>query len=196
MGTAYRSVVTRGGAGPGSRVAILGLGGVGIHAVQVARASGAETVGFDVSETALRAARQLGIAAFRSDDEDAISAAPEIADGEGFDLVVDTAGLDATLVMARRLVRPGGRVVGVGYSPTSELRVPTVNFVLDEVMYLGSRYAHRDDLAHAVSMVERGLVNTVIGLVRPLEEVNDVFDELEAGRVAGRAVLDVSGGVG
>jgi D-arabinose 1-dehydrogenase-like Zn-dependent alcohol dehydrogenase len=58
---------------------------------------------------------------------------------------------------------------------------------------VGSRYAHRDDLAKALSLVERGLVSTVVGLVRPLEEVNDVFLALEAGSVVGRAVLDVAG---
>ncbi len=57
---------------------------------------------------------------------------------------------------------------------------------------MGSRYAHRDDLAKAVSLVARGLVSTVVGLVRPLEDVNDVFAALEAGSVVGRAVLEVA----
>jgi D-arabinose 1-dehydrogenase-like Zn-dependent alcohol dehydrogenase len=83
--------------------------------------------------------------------------------------------------------------VGVGYAPTSALTVPTPRFVLDEVDYLGSRYAHRDDLAHAVAMVAKGLVTTVVGLVRPLRDVNDVFGALETGSVLGRAVLTVAG---
>jgi alcohol dehydrogenase, propanol-preferring len=84
-------------------------------------------------------------------------------------------------------------VVGVGYTPGSELVVPTRRFVLDEVDYVGSRYAHRDDLANAVSLVVRGLVTTVVGTVRPLEDVNEIFDLLESGSVLGRAVLDVAG---
>ena len=71
--------------------------------------------------------------------------------------------------------------------------MPTPRLVLDEVDYVGSRYAHRDDLAKAVSLVARGLVSTVVGMVRPLEEVNEVFEALEAGSVVGRAVLDVAG---
>jgi D-arabinose 1-dehydrogenase-like Zn-dependent alcohol dehydrogenase len=108
------------------------------------------------------------------------------------DVVVDTVGHDDTLDLAQRLVRPGGRVVGVGYTPASALTVPTPRFVLDEVEYVGSRYAHRDDLAKAVALVARGLVSTVVGLVRPLDEVNDVFAALEAGSVVGRAVLEVT----
>jgi D-arabinose 1-dehydrogenase-like Zn-dependent alcohol dehydrogenase len=70
--------------------------------------------------------------------------------------------------------------------------VPTPSFVLDETIYLGSRYAHRDDLANAITLVTRGLVRPVVGLVRPLDAVNDVFTALEAGEVVGRAVLEVA----
>lgn len=194
LGTAYRSVVTRGGVVAGTRAAVLGLGGVGIHAAQIGRAAGASIVGFDIHESTLTSARDLGLDARRADDEDAIQGLLNDTDGEGVDVVVDTVGHDATLALAGRLVRPGGRVVGVGYGPGSSLTVPTPRFVLDEVDYVGSRYAHRDDLAKAVSLVERGLVSPVVGLVRPLEDVNEVFEALEAGSVVGRAVLLVAAG--
>lgn len=193
LGTAYRSVVTKGGVQAGETAVILGLGGVGIHAAQISRAAGARTVGFDVHEPTLQAAGALELDARRSDDEDAVRDLLDATEGEGADVVVDTVGHEATLALARRLVRLGGRVVGVGYSPSSSLSVPTPSFVLDEVQYLGSRYAHRDDLANAISLVGRGLVSTVVGLVRPLEAVNEVFQALESGDVVGRAVLDVGG---
>jgi D-arabinose 1-dehydrogenase-like Zn-dependent alcohol dehydrogenase len=192
LGTAYRSVVTRGGVRAGMTAAIVGMGGVGIHAAQIARASGARIVGFDLHEPTLSAARELLLEARRADDEDAIRELLGNTDGEGVDVVIDTVGHDETLELARRLVRPGGRVVGVGYSPTSSLTVPTPRFVLDEVDYVGSRYAHRDELAKAVALVANGLVSMVIGLVRRLDEVNDVFGALESGSVVGRAVLEVA----
>jgi D-arabinose 1-dehydrogenase-like Zn-dependent alcohol dehydrogenase len=193
LGTAYRSVVTRGGIGAGMTAAVLGLGGVGIHAAQVGRASGAAMVGFDVHEPTLESARGLDLDARRADDDNGIQELLRMTDGEGVDVVIDTVGHDDTLTLARRLVRPGGRVVGVGYSADSVLTVPTPRFVLDEVEYVGSRYAHRDDLAKAVSLVERGLVSTVVSMVRQLEEVNEVFQALESGSVVGRAVLEVTG---
>jgi D-arabinose 1-dehydrogenase-like Zn-dependent alcohol dehydrogenase len=192
LGTAYRSVVTQGGVRAGTSAAIVGLGGVGIHAAQVARASGAWTVGFDVHDGPIAAARDLGLDARRADDEPAIADLRETTDGEGVDVVVDTVGHDDTLELARSLVRPGGRVVGVGYSPTSSLSVPTPRFVLDEVQYVGSRYAHRDDLTKAVSLVARGLVSMVVSTVRPLDRVNEVFEALMDGAVIGRAVLEVA----
>ncbi len=192
LGTAYRSVVTRGGVGPGMTAAIVGLGGVGIHAAQMGRAAGARIVGFDVHEPTLASARDLQLEVWRADDEGSMGALMGSTDGEGVDVVLDTVGHDDTLDLARRLVRPGGRVVVVGYTPTSALSVPTPRLVLDEVDYVGSRYAHRDDLTKAVALVERGLVSTVVGMVRPLEAVNEVFDALEAGAVVGRAVLEVA----
>lgn len=191
LGTAYRSVVTRGGVRAGTTAAILGLGGVGIHAAQVARAAGARAVGFDVDARALDAAADLELDARRSDDPSAVDEILASTDGDGVDVVVDTVGADATLALARRLVRRGGTVVGVGYSPSTSLSVPTPSFALDETVYLGSRYAHRDDLANAISLVVRDLVRPVVGLVRPLDAVNEVLAALEAGEVVGRAVLEV-----
>ena len=193
LGTAYRSVVTRGRVGAGMTAAIVGLGGVGIHAAQVGRAAGARTFSFDVHEPTIAAARDLALDAALVDDEHAIQGLLDETGGEGVDVVVDTVGHDDTLALARRLVRPGGRVVGVGYAPDSSLIVPTTRLVLDEVDYVGSRFAHRDDLARAVSLVERGAVSMIVGMVRPLEQVNEVFEALETGSVVGRAVLDVAG---
>jgi len=196
LGTAYRSVVTRGGVRAGSRVAILGLGGVGIHAAQMARAAGALVVGFDVHEATLDAARALDLDARRADDPQAESALVEATGGSGVDVVVDTVGRDDTIAKAERIVRQGGRIVGVGYWPATAYRVASPRLVLGEIELVGSRYAHRDDLERAVALVASGAVRPVVGLVRPLEDVNEVFHALESGSVVGRAVLDVAGVAG
>jgi D-arabinose 1-dehydrogenase-like Zn-dependent alcohol dehydrogenase len=192
LGTAYRSVVVRGEVRPGDDVAVVGLGGVGIHAALVARAAGATVVGFDVDEGTLAAARGLGLDA-RPVGADA--ATPALAD-EGVDVAVDTVGHADSLALADRLVRPGGRIVCVGYAPGVELGMATPRVVLGELEIRGSRYAHRDDLERAVAMVAAGLLEPVVSLVRPLEEVNEVFDALERREVVGRAVLDVAGVTG
>jgi alcohol dehydrogenase len=193
MGTAYRSVVTRGGVRAGSRVGVIGLGGVGIHAAQVARSAGGRVFGLDVHPPTLQRAIELGIDGRRSDDEDIVQALFDETGGEGLDVVVETVGRDETLSLAVELLRPGGRLVGVGYSPASALTVPTPRLVLGELDLVGSRFAHRDDMERAVSLVATGDVEPVIGLVAPLEDVNDVFEALERGDVVGRAVLDVAG---
>ena len=188
LGTAYRAVVGRGEVTAGSRVALIGLGGVGIHAAQIARHAGAEVVGIDRSERALAVARELGIDARAADDASIEEAAPD-----GFDVVIDVVGRTETLERAAELARPGGRIVGVGYAQGQRLSVETPRFVLGELEFVGSRYVARDELERAIRLVAHGHVKIVVDAVRPLAEVNEVFAQLEGGELVGRAVLDVAG---
>ena len=191
LGTAYRAVVGRGEVEAGSRVAVIGLGGVGIHAAQIARQAGAEVLGVDRAPRALEVARGLGIDARAADDA---SLDPGEPDGPGtFDLVLDNVGRTETLERAARLARPGGRVVGVGYAQGQHLSVDTPSFVLGELELRGSRYVARDELERAIRLVAHGQVEIVVDTVRPLAAVNDVFAQLEGGELVGRAVLDVAG---
>lgn len=189
LGTAYRAIVGRGEVTAGSEVAVIGLGGVGIHAVQIARHAGARVLGLDRSERALELSRELGI--------EAAAAADPIEDrlppGGGFDLVIDTVGRQETLERAARLARPGGRVVGVGYAQGQRLSVETPRFVLGELEFVGSRYVARDELDRAIRLVADGHVRMIVDSVHPLAEVNEVFSRLEDGALVGRAVLDVAG---
>jgi alcohol dehydrogenase len=192
LGTAYRSVAVRGGVQAGMSVAIVGLGGVGIHAAQVARACGARVIGFDLHEPTLTVARELGLDA-RTSDDDALRSALEDIAPEGMDVVVDAVGQPPTLEAANRLVRAGGRIVAVGYNPTTNLTLPTPRVVLDELEVVGSRFAHRTDLERAIALVASGEVKPIVGLVRGLDDVNEAFSTLVSGELVGRAVLDIAG---
>jgi len=184
LGTAYRAVLTRGGVTGGTTVAVIGLGGVGIHALQIAHAAGARAAGLDISERAIAVARELGLRARHASDGN--------GRGEGIDVVVDTVGSAATMQQAERLVRPGGRVVVVGYGVGSSFELPSARFVLEEIEVVGSRYVARDELERAIRLVADGRVQTVVDRVLPLEQANDALAALEAGEVAGRIVLNVA----
>jgi alcohol dehydrogenase len=192
LGTAYRAVVTRGQVQGGSRVAVVGLGGVGIHALQVAHAVGGRVVGLDPSPRAVEAARALGLDA-HAPDEAAEAAILELTGGEGVDVVIDTVGLESTAAQSFRLVRPGGRIVGVGYTQTSSFVLPTPRFVLEEVELVGSRYVRLDELSRAIRLVEDGKVRMVIDRTLALADANAALEALERGEVVGRIVLDVAG---
>lgn len=193
LGTAYRATVTRGRAAAGSRAVVIGLGGVGLHALQIARAAGALAVGLDTSQEAVDAARNLGLDARRADDPDSHGRLTADSGREGVDVVIDTVGYQDTIQLADRLVRSGGRIVAVGYSPTTEFSLPSPRFVLEEIQLLGSRYVRLDELQRAIMLVADGRVKTVIDSVKPLEAANEAFDALEMGDVVGRVVLDVGG---
>ena len=192
LGTGYRAVIGQGGVLPGTSVAVIGLGGVGIHAVQVARAAGARVVGLDVAEPSLQAARELGLDARDNRDPETVERLLSDTNGEGVDVVIDCVGREATMAQSEKIVRAGGRIVAVGYSLTSDFRVPSTRFVLEEVELVGSRYVRMDELQRAIRLVADGKVHMVIDEVRPLHEVNEVMKALENGEVVGRAVLDVA----
>jgi alcohol dehydrogenase len=193
LGTAYRAVVTRGGVEPGTRALVVGLGGVGIHALQIAHALTPEAVGIDLSERALGVARKLGLHAERADDPEAEARILDATDGEGADVVVDTVGSEASFRQSERLVRGGGRIVLVGYAVGRSLELPSARVALEEIEVLGSRYVARDELHRAIQLVADGRVRTVVDRVVPLERANEAFEALEAGEVVGRVVLDVAG---
>jgi alcohol dehydrogenase len=193
VGTSYRAVTTRGEVTPGSRVVVIGLGGVGIHALQIANATGARVTGLDVSSRALDVADRLGLDALQADDPEIEERLLRLAGESGIDVVIDTVGAESTLAQAFRLVRPGGRIVGVGYDVASRIVLPTARFVLEEVELVGSRYVALDELERTIALVADGRVEPVIDRVLPLAEANAALEALEAGDVVGRVVLDVAG---
>ncbi|MDQ7842237.1 MAG: alcohol dehydrogenase catalytic domain-containing protein [Armatimonadota bacterium] len=194
LGTGYRAVVTRGAVRAGETVVVIGTGGVGLHALQFARAAGARTVAVDVGQAQLAAARQVG-ADLAVRPEEASGVSREVTGGRGADLVVDCVGSGASTALAVGLVRKGGRMVLVGYT-TDEAHQPTIptdQIVLREVSIIGSRYLTRPELARAIDLVGRGLVRPVISEVLELAEVNTALQRIREGRAAGRVVVRVAG---
>jgi D-arabinose 1-dehydrogenase-like Zn-dependent alcohol dehydrogenase len=193
LGTGYRAVIGQGRVTPGSFAAVIGLGGVGIHALQVARAAGARAVGLDISQGSLSAGRELGLEVWDNRDPQVVERVVAATGGVGADVVIDCVGHESTIAQSEKMVRPGGRMVVVGYALGSDLRVPSTRFVLEEVELIGSRYVLMDELQRAIRLVAEGKVQMVVDKVRPLEDVNEIMTALEKGDVVGRAVLDVGG---
>jgi 2-desacetyl-2-hydroxyethyl bacteriochlorophyllide A dehydrogenase len=188
VGTAYRATVTLGQAGSGSRVAVLGAGGVGIHAIQIAAAVGAEVVVAEPSPSRRHAALAAGAVAAVAPEE-----LPALGKGREIDVVIDTSGRAGIVSAGIALVAPGGRVVLVGYAPGEAIGLDAQDLVLREVSVLGSRYATRADLTDAIALVARGAVHPVVGEVFTLTEANAALAAVQAGRVHGRVAVAVSG---
>jgi len=193
LGTAYRAVLTRGRVQAGEIAVVLGTGGVGIHAVQFARAAGARPVGVDVAEAKLLAAREAGAEEAVLVDR-AVQQVRTMTGGRGADLVVDCVGSDDSTRTAVALARKGGRIVQVGYT-TEEGRhpaLPTDRVALNEVSIIGSRYVTRAELARAIELVARGQVRPVISEVLDLGQANEALARVRADQAVGRIVLTVA----
>jgi len=193
LGTAYHAVVTQGAVRAGESVAILGAGGVGLHAVQVARAAGARPLAVDLQRHRLDAARAAGAEGAFPAGDGAADAVREATAGRGADVVVDTVGHHGSLLAAAGLVRTGGRIVLVGYTASAAdyPPLPSERLVLGQISVVGSRYVTRRELRRAFDLVARGLVRPVVADEVPLERANDALAMVREDRVTGRVVVRV-----
>lgn len=193
VGTSYHALVSRARVRPGETVVILGVGGVGLHAVQVARAAGARVLAVDVEETRLAAARDLGAAEALHAGREAEMAVRDATSGYGADVVLDCVGTAATCASTIAMVRKGGRIVVVGYTtdPQGYPVLPTDHVALRQLSILGSRYVTRIELERVIDLAARGLIRPVVSEVLDLSRANDALDHVRNDRVVGRVVLRV-----
>lgn len=147
--------VARGAPRPGESAAVVGVGTLGLLALQLLRASGCRVLAVGRSGRRLDLARRLGATATVStDDGDAVAAARDLAGRDGVDLVVETAGTAAAVELALGrvgFVRPGGRVVLAGL-PHEPATVEFFWLVRREVDVRGSMI-YRGEFAEAVALL-------------------------------------------
>lgn len=167
----------------GDTVVILGAGPVGLLALQVARASGAFVVVVDVIAWKLDLARRLGAhATINSRQEDPASGLAKATENKGATVVIETAGVPATVELALRLVNSGGRVALVGLAQVPAGIVPA-QVVSREVEIVGSYIYTRDEFGTAIELLNRGIVD-VDALVShrfPFTELDHAFSVMERG---------------
>jgi 2-desacetyl-2-hydroxyethyl bacteriochlorophyllide A dehydrogenase len=114
MGTGYHAIA-HAGMRAGDSVAVLGLGPVGLCAVQAAQASGAARVfAVDSVEARLETAASFGAVPVHLTEEEPKRAVRAITEGRGVDVVVDAVGEPAPLELAISLARDAGTVSGIG----------------------------------------------------------------------------------
>jgi Zn-dependent alcohol dehydrogenase len=181
--------------GPSDRVAVFGLGGVGLAALLGARVAGArEIVAVDVVPEKLELARELGATEAIAAGPGSVDAVRE-ATGGGADKVIETVGSAAVLGDAYRATRRGGTTVTVGLpAPDQLLELPAVGLVAEERTlrgsYLGSCVPGRDvprfiDLHQAGRLPVERLLTHRLGL----DDINAGFDRLARGEAVRQAVV-------
>lgn len=183
----YRSLKTVAGVGIGTKVAILGVGGLGIQGVKIARLMGARVTCVDLDDRKLARAKELGAEhVINSTTENFVEAGRRLVGA--FDVVIDNVGRKETLLDAVTACRPGGAVVAMGYvDPT--LEIPAYDIVIREKRVLGSRSATRSEFREVVGLVNSGKLDPDIGELIPIDNVNEAYDCLRRGQFLTRTVL-------
>jgi 2-desacetyl-2-hydroxyethyl bacteriochlorophyllide A dehydrogenase len=127
MGTGYHAI-DEGGVKPGDSVAVLGLGPVGLCAVQAAVAAGAAPVlAIDTVQARLDVAAQFGATPIHLTEQNPREIVRELTVGQGVDVAVEAVGHPDALELAIRIARKTGTIVGIGvYAERSEVHMGLV----------------------------------------------------------------------
>lgn len=175
---------------PGQWLVVFGLGGLGNLALQYAKnVFNAKVIAVDVNDKQLEFAKEMGADLVMNPlnvnvEEEIV----KLCDG-GAHAAVVTAVATAAFNSAVNAVRAGGTVVAVGLPPESmDLSIPRL--VLDGIRLVGSLVGTREDLKEAFEFAKEGKVVPKVQM-RRLEEINEIFDEMEQGKIQGRMVIDL-----
>ncbi len=186
--------IGRGRLRAGESVAVWGVGGLGISAVQLAVSLGADRVyAVDLNVRKLEAAGRLGATPVDAAKCDTAGVIAGLTGGRGVDLVLDLVGAPETLKAAIGSIAPGGRIVvaGLGRRPLSI--EPYRELLGKEAEIIGASDHTRDEIPRVIEMVmQRSLkpAEAVTGMI-PLDpaDVNGVLDDLEEGCAGIRTVI-------
>src|SRR5918992_5666722 len=174
----------------GSKVAVIGVGGVGLNVVQGARLAGCERiVALDTRAEPLRLAREFGATdGVDASGEKVTEQVRELTDGRGADYVFDTVGAPATLAQALTLARKGGTVVVTGLARLDSLATfPLFPFVMQEKRLVGSLYGSgrpSRDVPRLVELYREGKLKLTELATRTyaLTDINAALDALASGQ--------------
>jgi len=169
--------VGRGAPAAGETAAVLGLGSLGLLAVQVLKARGARVLAVARSTLRLGLARELGADAVALSGADVDTGAARAFSGrEGVDLVVETAGTAAAVEQAVHLCRPGGRVVLTGL-PHEATALNFFWVVRRELRIIGSMI-YQDEFPEAMRLLAAGAVRVdrLLSQTFPLDRIDEAFE--------------------
>jgi propanol-preferring alcohol dehydrogenase len=171
--------------GPGQRVAVFGIGGLGHLAVQMAKAFGAEVMALDVSDDKLTLARELGAGqTFNVTGADVHKAVRKLG---GAHVAVVTSAAKAAYDLALRCLRPAGTLAVVGLPP-EPLTFQALALVAGQYRIVTASVGTRADVRATLDLAVAGKLRCRVEEA-PLADVNAVFARMRQGAISGRMVL-------
>ena len=183
--TVYSAIAKLPALGPQDRVAVLGCGGLGLIGISVLRAKGVRNiVACDIDATKLEVAKRMGA------KEIVNTGAPEAAKAlAGIAAAIDFVGMPATAALGIGALRKGGRYVICGLYG-GELTHPLPPIAQRAIGIVGSYVGNVQELKEVVALAKKKKLKPMPVATRPAAEAAQALEDLKAGRVVGRVVLD------
>jgi L-iditol 2-dehydrogenase len=185
---AYNAVCVNSRVRPGDSVAVIGPGPIGLLCAMMAKLAGTGhliVIGTSADTRRLEVATQLGAdTVLGANGEDVSQWVREFGDGYGVDLVIDAAGVSASLKLALDMVRPAGQITKVGWGPQP------LNFSLDPLVQkavtLQGSFSHNWPVWEQVlSLLTSGKLDLslILNRVAPLSDWQETFDAMHSGQI-------------
>jgi len=176
---------------PNDWVAVIGCGGLGLMALAILRGLKHERlVACDIDDAKLAAARTAGVAQTCNLKTEGIKHLLRVTGGSLYGML-DFVGSPQTVSLAAPALRKGGRFVVSGLmGGTASIPIPVLS--LREIAIMGSAVGNTPDLVDLVGMVKRGEIKLPEVERRPLSKADQSLQDLAAGKIVGRVVLEIN----
>lgn len=182
---------------PGSSVAVIGIGGIGLNIIQGAvLANATKIIAIDIMDNKLAYAKEFGAThVINASKEDPIERVLEITGGIGADYSFEALGKSETAITAFKLIRRGGAAIIVGIPALDDfVSLPLAEFSLMSKRMIGSYYGAGDARTQITTMFDlykqgRLKLNELITKHYNFEEINTGFEDLAAGKNARGVII-------
>lgn len=176
--TSYHATFVKGQVKEGTKVGMIGIGGLGQIALAAAVAKGAEVYAVDNNPKAAELAKKLGAKGVYENIPDLAQVSPEV--------IIDFAGFDTTTYEALEALAFKGRVVRVGMG-TLEANFNVTTLITKQAEIVGSNGGTAEDIANVYFLISQGSVNPVLTEIT-FDDIPDGLQRLEDRKVTGRLV--------
>jgi alcohol dehydrogenase, propanol-preferring len=176
---------------PDDNVVIVGTGGLGLMAIQLAKAvTGARIIAMDIDDKKLEVAKKEGADIIvNSKKEDPVKAIMELTGKLGADAVIDFVNATKTVETDMQFLRRRAKLLLVGLFG-GELKLSLVTMPTRAYKIIGSYTGSLEDLVELVSLAKRGVIKQVVSKRFKLNQAGEALQMLKDGKIVGRGVIN------
>jgi 2-desacetyl-2-hydroxyethyl bacteriochlorophyllide A dehydrogenase len=187
---------SRGNLQPGQRTLVIGAGPIGLYSAIVAREMGASDVVISEPLAERRAlAENCGFAVFGSLDGGLLEALKMRSNGEGYDMIIETSGVEAGIACAVEAAAVRGNIVSLGFPAKEYAPYNVTRGIIKELSFIGSRVCPREEFHSTLTLLDtlhkRGEVDLdgIVSAPRSLERLAQSISNVESGKECSKILI-------